>query len=380
MKIICTVINDLNYDQRMQRICTSLQENGHEVVLIGRQIKTSKPLTKQSFGQRRVRCFFNHGKFFYIEYNIRLWWILLFSSFDVVCSVDLDTILPGFYISKIKGKTCVYDAHEYFSEVPEVVNRRLTKAIWEKVANLTIPKVKYAYTVSQSLGTALTERYQTPFGIIRNVPFAYQPINESDIQRVSKKYQLPVKKTSEKILIYQGALNDGRGIEQLLEAIKDVKNISVWLVGEGDLSDFLRKKAQSLAVMDKVHFLGFVQPTDLKVLTRLADIGYNLLENKGKSYYYSLANKSFDYVQAEKPALHPNFPEYIFLNQQYEISLLIPNLSLDAIKSAIERLLTDDEFYNRLSQNCKKAKSEWFWEKEEKELLSIYESIEKAIS
>jgi glycosyltransferase involved in cell wall biosynthesis len=380
MKIICTVINDLTYDQRMQRICKSLQEEGHEVVLIGRRLKTSKPLTKHTFGQRRVKCFFNKGKLFYIEYNIRLWWILLFSSFDVVCSVDLDTILPGFYISKMKGKVCVYDAHEYFSEVPEVVNRRLTKAVWEKVADWTIPKLKYAYTVSQSLATELSERYQTSFGVIRNVPFQYQSISEEVTQSIQRKYHIQPKETTEKILIYQGALNDGRGIEELLEAVKTIENLSVWLVGEGDLSDFLRKKAQILEVMDKVTFLGFVPPADLKVLTKMADIGYNLLENKGKSYYYSLSNKSFDYVQAEKPALHPNFPEYIYLNQQHEIGILVDDLSGKAIKRAILQLLTDEDLYNQLAKNCQTAKSEWTWEKEEKNLLMLYQSIEKAIS
>lgn len=380
MKIICTVINDLTYDQRMQRICKSLQEEGHEIVLIGRLLKSSKPLTEQHFEQRRVRCFFNKGKLFYIEYNIRLWWILLFSSFDVVCSVDLDTILPGFYISKMKGKICVYDAHEYFSEVPEVVNRRLTKAVWEKVADWTIPKLKYAYTVSQSLATELSERYKTSFGVIRNVPFQHQVISEETTQSIQNKYHIQPKKVGEKILIYQGALNDGRGIEQLLEAIKTIENLSVWLVGEGDLSDFLRKKAQMLEVMDKVIFWGFVPPDDLKILTKMADIGYNLLENKGKSYYYSLSNKSFDYVQAEKPALHPNFPEYIYLNQQHEIGVLVDGLSEKAIQSAIIQLVTDKNLYNKLAKNCQAAKSEWVWEKEEKTLLMLYKSIEKAIS
>lgn len=374
MKIICTVINDLTFDRRMHRICTSLQENGHEVILIGRKLKKSQPLQSHIFKQRRVRCFFNKGKFFYLEYNFRLWWILLFSSFDVICSIDLDTILPGFYISKIKGKTCVYDAHEYFSEVPEVVNRRLTKAIWERVASLVIPKIKYAYTVSQSLAEELTTRYKTDFKLVRNITTTYQTITDFDKAQVIKKFKLDTS-SDKTILLYQGALNEGRGIEAIFKAIQQMDHVILWLAGEGDLSQFLRKEAQALAIKDRVQFLGFVQPKDLKIITRLADIGLNLLENKGKSYYFSLANKTFDYIQAEKPALHPAFPEYKYLNDMHEIGVLVPDLSTESIVLALQKLINEPVFYQKIVLNCRKAKQEFTWENEEKALLDIYKNM-----
>ena len=383
MKIICTVINDLTYDQRMHRICTSLQKNGHEVTLIGRKLTSSKPLDNHVFKQRRVRCRFNSGKLFYLEYNFRLWWILLFSSFDVIYSVDLDTILPGYSISKLRKKTCVYDAHEYFSEVPEVVNRRLPKMIWEKVAQFVIPKIKYAYTVSQSLAEELTKRYDTDFGVIRNMPLKYKSIEERDWLSVQKKWNFNLeilKREKQTILLYQGALNDGRGIEQVFQAISKIENVELWLAGEGDLSQSLRLLAQELRVKDKVRFLGFVQPADLKILTRMADIGLNLLENKGKSYYFSLANKTFDYVQAEIPALHSNFPEYEYLNSQSEIGILIPDLSIEKIIIAIEKLIVDKDFYKKLKNNCQQVKEEWIWENEEQRLLEVYKKIERDLN
>ena len=53
MKIIFTVTNELNFDQRMQRICTSLQNAGHEVLLMGWKLKNAPPLTTQIFAQKR---------------------------------------------------------------------------------------------------------------------------------------------------------------------------------------------------------------------------------------------------------------------------------------------------------------------------------------
>lgn len=280
------------------------------------------------------------------------------------------------FITRLKKKTCVYDAHEYFTEVPEVVNRKMTKAVWERVAQMTIPKLPYAYTVSQSLATELTHRYGVDFKVVRNVPFQYQPVDDFEKSELIKKYNLP-QHSNQTILLYQGALNEGRGIEQVFEAIQDMDNVELWLAGEGDLSEMLRLKAQAMRLRDRVHFLGFVTPKDLIVLTRLADIGLNLLENKGKSYYFSLANKTFDYIQAEKPALHPDFPEYRWLNEQHQIGVLVPDLSKEKIANSIEKLTTDKLFYQYLVKNCQQAKQEYIWEKEEITLLEIYEKVKQ---
>ncbi|MEM9824342.1 MAG: glycosyltransferase, partial [Bacteroidota bacterium] len=57
-KIILTVTNDLNYDQRMQRICGSLSTFGYNILLVGRVRSFSKPLQAQKFEQKRLKCFF----------------------------------------------------------------------------------------------------------------------------------------------------------------------------------------------------------------------------------------------------------------------------------------------------------------------------------
>src|SRR5690242_13208129 len=47
MKIVLTVTNDLNYDQRMIRICSSLASHGYQVLLVGRKMHASPPLLKR---------------------------------------------------------------------------------------------------------------------------------------------------------------------------------------------------------------------------------------------------------------------------------------------------------------------------------------------
>lgn len=369
-KLIFTVTNDLTYDQRMIRICSSLANAGYDVLLVGRRRSFSKPIQKRPFGQKRIRCFFNNGKLFYLEYNFRLFFFLLFSRFDLICSIDLDTILPGFYISKIRNKICVYDAHEYFSELPEVINRPRVKKIWEKTANLTIPNLKYCYTVGNCLAEVFEEKYGVEFEVIKNVPYSAK-------KNLAGNFKLPAKSSDEKkILLYQGALNDGRGLEEMIQTMPEIQNAELWLVGEGDLSDALRALANELNLTDnQVKFLGYKTPEELKKITSKADIGLNLLQNKGLNYYYSLANKAFDYIQAGIPSVNMQFPEYQHINNKNEVFILVPDLKTKTLKKAISELTKNEDLYQKIKSNCLTASLIYNWEKEEKTLLKFYEKI-----
>lgn len=370
MKILYfTVTNDLTYDQRMIRICGSLARAGYKVYLVGRKRTSSVPLRKEGFQQKRLFCFFQKGKFFYLEYNLRLFFFLLFKKYDALCAIDLDTIGPLFLLQTLRRKPLVYDAHEYFTEVPEVVDRPFTKSIWEWLAQRTIPKLQYCYTVGPQLARLFEERYGPHFQVIRNVPLQKN-------EKVSHPPVTPHIEPEDQILLYQGALNVGRGLECCLEAMTLLPDqIKLWLVGEGDLSQALRDEAKRLQLDKRVHFLGFRPPIELPAITQQAHLGLNLLENKGLSYYYSLANKCFDYVQAELPAIHMAFPEYRALQEQYPVFLLLPHLDANLLASAIQDILRDAKTYQKMQETCREAALDWNWENEERVLLEFYSDV-----
>jgi glycosyltransferase involved in cell wall biosynthesis len=356
-QLLFTVTNDLNYDQRMIRICGTLAEAGHEVTLVGREKSDSKPLNEQAFTQIRLKCWFEKGKLFYLEYNLRLLIFLLRQKFDVLTAIDLDTLAPVWMACRIKGKKCIYDAHEYFSEVPEVLHRPLTKWVWEAVARYFIPKVDAAYTVGPALAAELSQRYGIEFGVVRNVPF---------------RRQLDLKPQQPPVILYQGMLNEGRGLEAAITAMQWVHGAQLWLAGEGDLSQKLRQLSSDLGLEHKVLFLGYCAPADLPALTAQASIGLNLLENRGKNYYLSLANKAFDYIQAGIPSLHMRFPEYIALQSEYATFCLLDGLDPERLSQTINHLLNDAEWYERVQENCRRAGEELCWEKEKEALLGYY--------
>lgn len=361
-KILFTVTNDLNFDQRMIRICSTLKNEGYDILLIGRSKKSSPEIHPRNFDQYRLKCIFEKGKLFYIEYNIRLFFYLLFHSFDAICSIDLDTVLPGLFIAKLKRKIAVFDAHELFTEVPELNHRPRVKKIWQKVERFAIKRIQYAYTVCESLQDQYLKTYNTKFEVIRNVPF---PISTSSPNAIQNTFTI----------LYQGVLNEGRGIEQMIEAMIQLKDCQLWLAGEGDLSNELREMVNTIKLNDRVKFLGYIKPDELREITHKTHIGINLLRNESLNYYFSLANKFFDYLQAGKPSINMNFPEYASINAKYKVSLLLDDLEADTIVNAVNCLKNDPDYYQTLKENCIEAAKVFNWDIESKKLLQFYHKL-----
>lgn len=359
MTIVCTVTNDLSHDQRMHRICTSLQEAGHSVTLVGRQLPTSPPLTEKPYRQLRLRCARNRGKAFYAEFNARLYRRLRGEDFDLVYSVDLDTLLAGYFLH-FGGRKWVYDAHEWFSETPEVHHRPAIRMAWDRFGKWLVPKTDARITVGPALGGKLEDAYGVPFGTIRNVPY-YNAGLKSEIL--------------EGVILYQGMLNPGRGLETLIESMAYLPEEACWIVGDGPERKRLERLAATLQVSERVWFAGYRPPERLGELTRKAWLGVNLLVSDSPSYYYSLANKALDYVQAGLPSIQMDFPEYRALNETYDCYRLLPELRTDLLVAEVEHLRDHPEQYAELRRNCRRAATELCWEREEQRLLTLIESL-----
>jgi hypothetical protein len=367
----------------MQRICSSLARAGYQVELVGWERAASVPLGPQAYAQHRLRGWFQRGKLFYIEYNIRLFLYLLRRRADLWGCADLDAALPTWARARLGAQPFAYDAHELFTEVPEVIGRRQVQRAWQAVENFIVPRAQLRYTVGAALARLFGQRHPgCSFGVVRNVPVGVGA-NENEMELGKQKQQAPISQVlsaiGQPILLYQGVLNVGRGLAQLLDAMPLVPARLV-ICGEGDCSAELRAQAQRLGLLasGQVEFLGYVLPAQLRHLTAQATVGIMLLENTGLSYYYSLANKFFDYVQAGIPQLCIDFPEYRALNEQHEVAELVPDLAAATLAAGLARLLPGGRpgaHYHRLAANCHQARTEWNWQQEEKVLISLYKDL-----
>lgn len=361
-RILIPVINDLNYDQRMIRICTALARAGYDVTLIGPGWPHLQDLSPQLFRQVRLPLRLRSGKLMYLLFWIKVFLYLIRNKADVICAVDLDTIIPVYYASLLK-KNCeiVYDAHEIFTEMQEVNKRPSVKKMWEWIGRKYIPRFKKGYTISPSYAQFFKEKYQVDYGVVRNAT-------------VLTPFTVPNKQ--EKIILYQGAVNEGRAFEYLIPAMKYV-NAPFWIVGKGNFMNQLRELIVQHKVEDKVIIKGHKRPSELKTFTENAWVGITLFDNtdNGVSNYLSMANRFFDYMHNGVPQLACNFPEYRAVNQEAEIAVLIDDIDPSTIASALNRLIEDEVFHNTLSKNAMILREKYCWQNEEKFLLNFYKKI-----
>lgn len=357
-KIVFTVINDLSCDRRMDRIASSLVKNGYEVTLVGRELEHSLALESKLYKQKRLKCWVNKGVLFYAEYNIRLFFYLLFSNYEIYGAIDLDTILPNKIIAQLTQKIWVYDAHEYFTEVIEIQDKKFVKGFWQWVEKISLNKNVKAYTVSQSYADLFKESSGANFEIIRNCP----PLVENE----------NVQKHERFTFIYVGAVNAGRGLEECISAINGL-DAQLLVCGDGDVLEAL-KNDLSIEQKNQVIFTGYMKPESLEKEILKAHVGLLLLRAESKSYVYSLANKFFDYVHAEIPQVVIDFPEYIKMNQQIEVAAIC-SISVEEIRAKMLLFLKDEAYYSKLKENTIQAKQVWNWEAEEEKLIKFYQNL-----
>ncbi|VBB43075.1 Glycosyl transferase group 1 [uncultured Paludibacter sp.] len=352
-RIIISVSSDLATDQRVQKVAKSCFENGYDVLLLGRKLRNS-PSVSFVYSYKRFQLLFNHSFLFYAELNFRLFLFLLFSKSDILISNDTDTLIANYLASVIRKKKLIFDAHELFPEVPELVNRKFVKKFWTKIEDIIFPKLRYSYTVCQSIADYYNSKYRINMEVIRNVPYLQKNDNQKDNKEI-------------KTIIYQGALNIGRGLEWIIQAIPFINNVQLIIIGEGDISDKLKQQVKSLNLSDRVIFKGKINPENLKSFTASADLGLCLLENKGLSYYYSLPNRIFDYIHAEIPVLATDFPEIRNIVEKNKIGILINHYEPEYLAEAINKILLEEFDTSHFSDLAK----ELCWENEEKKLMEI---------
>jgi len=366
-KIIVSVINDLVTDQRVHRSCVTLHEMGFEVVLIGRQKSNSLKLEPRDYTTHRMRLLFEKGPLFYAEYNLRLFFLLLFHSAGMLLSNDLDTLLPNFIIHKLKRIPIVFDSHEYFTETPELANRKTVKRIWKSIERYILPKLKDVITVNSSIAQLLEKEYGIKVVVVRNIP-----MNPKTTIHLSKK-ELGLPENQKIILIQGSGLNIDRGIEELTEAMVFVDEAMLIIIGDGDVIPPIKQKVNTLNLEEKIKFIPKQSFEKLQQYTKHADLGISIDKDTNLNYRFSLPNKIFDYIHAGIPVLCSPLIEIKNIVEKYEIGECIENHDPKHIADRINAMLKDVAQLKKYKGNTLKASKELNWENEKSQLIRIFD-------
>jgi glycosyltransferase involved in cell wall biosynthesis len=364
-KAIVSVINDLVTDQRVNKSCLVLQEMGYEVLLVGRYRKRSLPLPSRPYAMHRMRLLFERGPLFYACFNVRLFFVLLWRRADLLFANDLDTLLPNYLISRIKKIPIIYDSHEYFTETPELVNRKFVQGVWKKLEASLLPRIKTVITVNDSIARLFGEKYHKEIHVVRNIPPRRADASVPAPATLSLANDKPV------VLLQGSGINIQRGAEELVEAMQYVQHGQLLIIGGGDVIGQLKQMTRDLQLTDKITFMPAMPFEKLRSYTRQAAIGLSIDKDTNINYRYSLPNKLFDYIHAGVPVLVSPLTEIKKIVDEWQVGETISSHEPRSIARHIDTMLADTEKLQRYRQNCIAAAEVLNWENEKQVLIKI---------
>jgi glycosyltransferase involved in cell wall biosynthesis len=368
---IVSVINDLVTDNRVRRTCRLLANQGYDVTLIGRKLPNSLPLPQWEYKAIRMKMLFKRGPAFYLFFNLRLTLRLLFSKAKVLYANDLDTLLPNYLASRIKRIPLVYDSHELFCDVPELMSAPLKRQVWQKLEKAIVPRLRFCITVNDSIAATFSQRYGVNFHVVRNVPelsSGFKPKGRQELGLLSTK----------KIILMQGSgINVQRGAEELVQAMSGVKGAILLIIGGGDVWEQLEKLVYKLSLGDKVVLKRKMPLQELLHYTYNADLGISIDKNTNPNYYLSLPNKLFDYIHAGVPVLCSRLPEIEKIVTEYQVGEFIEEHTPSHLAERLNAMLNSPKMAI-YKANTLRAAAELNWDKEKEKLLSVIRSLEAA--
>jgi glycosyltransferase involved in cell wall biosynthesis len=369
-RAIVSVTNDLYTDQRVHKICLFLEEQGYQVLLVGRNRKSSLPLESRSYKTKRMNLFFDKGALFYAEFNLRLFLLLLLKKGNLFVSNDLDTLLANYCASILKRNIrLVYDSHEYFTEVPELVNRPKIQRIWEQIEERIFPKLRTVYTVNTSIAELYKQKYKKDLFVVRNISMLWKP----EVLKTKQELNLPIDK---RIIILQGAgINIDRGAEEAVEAMKFIEKAILLIVGDGDVIQYLKMYVEKNGLSEKVLFVGRKPYQEMMNYTFHADLGLTLDKATNINYKNSLPNKVFDYIHTETPIVATPIFEVKRIVEKYNVGKIVEDFNTENLAILVNSILSNEQLLDELKTNCKIARDFENWEKEKEVLKQIYPKV-----
>ncbi|WP_339439014.1 glycosyltransferase family 4 protein [Pseudomonas sp. EA_15y_Pfl1_P104] len=320
---------------------------------------TGSPPTEQSMPLRRIlsRLWVHAGLLVRIALH----------RAAVVHAHDVNTLPTAWLAARLSGARLVYDAHEVSTSREGYARFRKWVACIEKAL---MPRAEGTITTTQSRAKFFARAY----GITRPLVLQNRPrlIASPPSQRI--RHELGLKRPWP-IVLYQGGLQQGRGLERLLRVAVTLQRAYFVLIGGGRLTTPLKTLSEELGLTERVHFIPTVSLADLPGYTASADIGVQPIENTCLNHLTTDSNKLFEYIIAGLPVVATAFPEIRKIVRSHAVGLLVTAGSDQSLHRELQRLIDEPLLRQTLAQNAKNAASSLSWEQQESNLLTLYERV-----
>jgi len=378
MKIAMFLMTAFTHDVRVTKEAISLIEAGHEVTFYALKDKNTPSFEKRhQFSIYRIelktRYLLPKNQIFffikYVEYITRTVFSLLNKPFDAYHAHDLETLPIAYLLGKIKKKPVIYDSHELYTEMKK--HHPAARKFWLLLERLLVRKTFANIQTTDSRAEVFARRYHVKIPIVIRNCQPYREVKKNNLFR--EQLHIPMDK---KIILYQGMIDPGRGVDILIETMNYLDNAVLILMGQGNYKNVIKKRLENNSKKKDIFILDAVPLEKLADYTASADIGVSLVQNTGLNNYLMISNKFFEYLTAGLPVVFPNFPEWKKLVPKYSVGKIVDPTKPQKVAEAINSILSNEKLYQKMADNARTMVRDFYnWELEVKKLLKIYDAI-----
>ncbi|HVN58017.1 MAG TPA: glycosyltransferase family 4 protein [Bacteroidales bacterium] len=369
-EVIFAVTNCICFDQRVMKMAKTVESLGAEVLIVGKYRGKCCENDTVPFRTKRFRMFFRRGFLFYKFFNIRLFFFLLFRKSDIIVSNDLDTLPASWLAAVSRSATLVYDSHEYFTGVPELLDRSFVRSVWQSIERFIFPRLKNIITVSDPIAELYLRQYGIKPVVIRNC-------SRKPSMPAIHRSELGIDENKLLLVMQGGGINIHKGAEELLEAMKQLTGTTLMIIGSGDVISDLEKMTSENMLDEKIIFLPLMPWDEMMRYTQTADAGLSLERDTNINYRFSLPNKLFDYIAAGIPVIATDLPEISKVVAGNACGIILSSVSPGEIAESVNLLKNNRDLLEVLRQNSKAAFADLNWEKESEKVKELYLNLLK---
>lgn len=283
---------------------------------------------------------------------------------DIYHANDLNTLIQATICAKLKGKKLIFDSHEVNTS-----RSGYDSWIYPFLEKILIRLPDCVIHENHTRAQYIENLYGFRPEVLYNYPFLRvdeKKINMHDL------LGLP---SDELIFIYQGGLQKGRGLEQLIKAVPLINEGTIVFIGDGKIKETLIRETYKRGLENRIRFLDKVPLTELHLYTRNAYLGFQLLNNTCFNHFSAASNKLFEYMMAGVPVIGCSFPEIKKVINKEHTGIVVDSSDYVSIADGVNFLIENRDVWLQLKLNSIKARTKYNWESEQVNLLKIYSSL-----
>ena len=376
MKICDVVMNSIWYDPRVRKQIKEYNKNNFEICCVGFKCKR--------YDEKKIEdipCAVTiadiddrfKGKLKGIVAKVYREWLktravksaIVKAKPQIIHANDLDALIPAYWASKILNCKLIYDSHEICAKNNTVSNNKIYAFLLGFAEKRICKKINRMICVSN----AAADYFEKELKVERPVVITNCALKTEQVISEDKNEGFEI--------LNHGQFYAGRGYDIMMEAaplIKEYPEIKLAIRGMGKMEQQLRDRKEELGA-DNFFFYPPVHVSELIEKASHSMVGVAMTEKLCLNFELSVSNKLFEYLAAGLPVIMSDIAEHRYLNEKYNIGVVLKEDTPEAFAEAVIKLYTDKGFYAECAKNAKRLSNEINWENEFSKLIEIEQKL-----